>query len=93
MSEGTVIGIEQMGGFVGPNGPGGHLRMRGSVAWSALSEADRATVDHLFTAKASVSANFYYRLTRQVEGRIETVDALPEQVPQALVASVHTTLE
>ena len=93
MSEATTITIEQMGGFVGPNTPGGHIRMRGSVAWSALSEADRATIDKLFTAKTPVNANFYYRLSRQVDGKTETVDALPGQVPQVLVASVKTTLE
>lgn len=93
MSAATTITIEQMGGFVGPNTPGGHVRMRGSVAWSALSEADHATIEKLFTSKKPVNANFYYRLTRQVDGRTETVDALPEQVPQALVASVQTTLE
>jgi hypothetical protein len=93
MSAATTITIEQMGGFVGPNTPGGHIRMRGSVAWSALSEADRATIDKLFTAKAPVNANFYYRLSRQVDGRTETMDALPGQVPEVLVASVKTTLE
>ena len=87
------VTIEQMGGFIGPNSPGGHVRMRGSVAWSALSEADRATLDRLFATKTPVNANFYYRLTRQTDGRTETVDALPDQVPQALVARVQTTLE
>jgi hypothetical protein len=87
------VTIEQMGGLVGANSPGGHVRMRGSVAWSALSEADRATLDRLFTSKRPVNANFYYRLTRQIDGGTETVDALPEQVPQALVARVQTTLE
>src|SRR5215813_15013777 len=81
MSAATTIMIEQMGGFVGPNSPGGHVRMRGSVAWSALSEADRATLDRLFATKTPVNANFYYRLTRQADGRTETVDALPEQIP------------
>ncbi len=87
------VTIEQMGGFVGGNTPGGHVRMRGSIAWSALSDADRARLDQLFTAKTPVNANFYYRLTRQVDGRTETVDALPEQVPQTLVARVQTTLD
>ena len=94
--KGTVISevtIEQMGGFVGAGSPGGHVRMRGRVAWSALSEADRAAIDRLFTAKTSVNANLYYRLTRQRDGRTETVDALPEQVPRALADSVQTTLE
>jgi len=87
------VSIEQMGGFVGANTPGGHVRMRGSIAWSALSDADRATIDRLFAAKAPVNANFYYRLTRQTGGKTETVDALPDQVPQTLVARVQTTLD
>jgi hypothetical protein len=89
----SEVTIEQMGGFAGAGGPGAHVRMRGSVAWSALSEADRATIDQLFAAKTRVDVNFYYRLTRQTDGRTETVDVLPEKVPQALVASVRTTLD
>jgi hypothetical protein len=87
------VTIEQKGGFVGPGGPGGKVRMVGHVAWSALSEADRAAIDRLFAAKTPVNANFYYHLTRQADGRTETVDALPEQIPPSLIASIQTTLE
>jgi len=87
------ITIEQLGGFVGPGGTGSHLHMRGQVARSALSERDRAAVDALFSNKASVNANLYYRLTRPGDGGTESVDALPEQVPKALLDSVKTVLD
>jgi hypothetical protein len=89
----SEVTIEPKGGFVGAGIPGGPVRTQGRLAWSALSEADRAAIDRLFSAQVPVSANFYYHLTRQRNGVTETVDALPEQVPQALVASVRTTLE
>src|SRR5215813_14523657 len=85
------VTIEQKGGVVGPGAPGGHVHRRGRVAWSALSEADRAAIDRLFAANTPLkNANLYYRLTRQRDGKTETVDVLPEQVPQALAASVQT---
>ena len=89
----TDVTIEPVGGFAGAGSPGGHVRSRGHVAWSALSEADRAMVERLFKQKAPVDANFYYRLTRQTDGKTETVDALPDQVPRALIDSIQTTLE
>ncbi|WP_157082980.1 hypothetical protein [Novosphingobium lentum] len=87
------VTIEQMGGFVGAGSPGGHVHMRGQVAWSSLSEGDRAAVDRLFAAKKPVNANLFYRLTRSVGGKSETVDVLTEQVPPALAGAVQTTLD
>lgn len=87
------ITIEQLGGFVGAGGPGGHVHMRGKMAWSAIAEADRAHLDALFAAKRPVSANLYYRLTRTGPNGTETVDAPVEAVPAALAASVQTTLD
>lgn len=89
----TEVAIEQRGGFVGPGTPGGHLHMRGRVAWSALNDADRAIVDALFAAKRPVDTNVSYRLTRTGPHGTETVDAPTEAVPQALIASVQTTLD
>ena len=89
----TDVTIEQRGGFVGAGGPDGHVHMRGLVVWSALSAADRATIDTLFAERRPVNANLYYHLTRSGPHGPESVDALPDQVPQALLASVHTTLD
>ncbi|WP_010186744.1 hypothetical protein [Sphingomonas sp. PAMC 26605] len=87
------ITIEAFGGFVGAGGPGSHVHQRGKIAWSALSSADQAALERLFAARAKVNANLYYRLTRTGDGATETVDALPDQVPAALLASVQSTLD
>lgn len=87
------ITVEQIGGFVGAGGPGGHVHMRGRLAWSALSDRDRAQLDLLFAAKKPVNANLYYRLTRTGPNGIETIDAPIDAVPAALAASVQTTLD
>ena len=87
------VTIEEVGGFVGAGTPGGHIHMRGTVAWSSLSESDRAAVDRLFATKTSVNANHYYRLTRTGPKGAETVDAADGAVPAALVASIQTTLD
>lgn len=87
------ITIEAFGGFVGAGGPGSHVHQRGTIAWSALSPADHAALERLFAAKAPVNANVFYRLTRTGANGAETVDALPDQVPPALLSSVRTTLD
>lgn len=88
-----VVTIEEKGGFVGAGMPGGHVHTRGEMAWDALSQADRATIDTLFAAKRPVNANLYYRLSRSGPAGTEAVDALREAVPAALLASVKTTLD
>ncbi|MET3759770.1 hypothetical protein [Sphingomonas sp. UYEF23] len=87
------ISIEGFGGFVGAGGPASHVHQRGRLDWSALSAADQAALDRLFAAQARVEANLFYRLTRVGAGGTETVDALPDQIPPALLASVQTTLD
>jgi len=84
------ITIESIGGYVGR---GGAAPTRGRVAWSALSADDRAKIDKLFTAKAKVDANMKYLLTRERDGRTETVEARLEDVPQKLLDSMQTTLK
>ncbi|WP_295631410.1 hypothetical protein [Novosphingobium sp.] len=88
-----VVTIEEKGGFVGAGMPGGHVHTRGEMAWDALSQADRATIDTLFAAKRPVNANLYYRLSRSGPAGTEAVDALREAVPAALLARVKTTLD
>lgn len=89
----TDVTIEECGGVVGP-GPGGHVHMRGTIAWSALSAADQASLDHLFAAKRPVNANHYYRLTRQGPKGVETVDVVEAgALPEALLTSIRTVLD
>ena len=88
-----VVTISEVGGFVGPGTPGGHIQTRGEMAWEALSDADRAAIDALFAAKRPVNANLYYRMTRTGPDGTETIDAPREAVPAALLASLKTTLD
>lgn len=88
---GDVV-IEQLGGFVGGGTSPGPLRVEGRVAWSALSAADQARVNALFTERRPVNANLRYRLTRDGPSGPETIEALPEDVPKALVDSIKTTI-
>ena len=88
-----MVTIEEKGGFVGAGMPGGHVHTRGEMAWDALSEADRASLEALFAAKKPVNANLYYRLSRTGAAGTETVDVLREAVPTVLLASVKTTLD
>lgn len=87
------ITIEGFGGFVGAGGPASRVHQRGRLDWSALSAADQAALDRLFAARAPIDANLFYRLTRAGTDGTETVDALADQVPAALLASMQTTLD
>lgn len=89
----SAVTIEEKGGFVGAGMPGGHVHTRGEMAWDALSQADRATIDALFAAQRPVNANLYYRLSRTGPAGTKTVDAMREAVPAALLASVKTILD
>ena len=89
----SVVTIEEKGGFVGAGMPGGHVHTRGEMAWGDLSDADRTSLDALFAGKKPVNANLYYRLSRTGPAGTDTVDALREQVPAVLLASVKTTLD
>ena len=87
------IVIEQLGGIVGGGAGPGPLRMEGRVPWSALTPADQTKVSALFTQRRPVNANFRYRLTRDSPNGPETIEVLPENVPQTLIASIKTTIK
>ena len=85
--------IERLGGLAGMGLPASHLRSEGRLAMGALSDADRAAVDRLFTRKPAtlgaaspVRDGFRYRITRtSAAGVAEVVEVATEsQVPQAL---------
>jgi hypothetical protein len=63
------------------------------MAWPALSEADQGRLDALFAERKPVNANLRYRLTRDGPNGPETVEALAEAVPKALIESVKTRIE
>jgi hypothetical protein len=93
--------IERLGGLAGMGAPSSHLRSEGRLATGALSEADRAAVDRLFTRKPAtrgaaspVRDGFRYRITRvSATGASEVVEVAAEsQVPKALLDCIRDTL-
>lgn len=85
--------IERLGGLAGMGLPASRLRSEGRLSAGALSDADRAAVDRLFTHKPAkrgaaspVRDGFRYRITRtSAAGVAQVVEVATEsQVPQAL---------
>jgi hypothetical protein len=85
--------IEEVGGFASGGTPGAHFRKQGQIALSDLSSADRERVLAMFAAPKPVNANFYYKITLESALGRQTIDALPETLPPALIASVKTSLD
>jgi hypothetical protein len=85
--------IQEVGGFAAGGTPGAHLRKEGRVALSDLSDEDRERVSAILANTKPVNANFYYKVTLESPSGQQTVEALPEAMPAALVASVKTTLD
>lgn len=88
------IQIEKKGGFGGFGGP--HLKSRGEVALSELSDADRAALERLFKdpQKAPLPDENIYSITRQTPAGPQTIDKVPESaVPKALTKSVKDVIE
>jgi hypothetical protein len=85
--------VQEMGGFAAGGTPGSHFRKEGRLAWLDLSVEDRDRVRALFANPKPVNANFYYRITREGPSGRETIEALPDAVPAALIASVQTILD
>jgi emfourin len=96
-NKGDRLTVERVGGFAGFGGPGSHLKSVGEVALSALSAADRRTIDALFDAPARAGAakpdGFVYRIARRVGVSVKTIDVTEEQVPEVIRRCVKGTLE
>ena len=85
--------IQEVGGFAGGGTPGAHFRKEGRLALSDLSPEDREHALAMFANPKPVNANFYYRITLESPAGKQTIEALPEAVPPALIASVKTILD
>ena len=87
--------VERVGGLAGFGGP--RLKSAGEVAMSALSAADRKSIEAMFRAAARTGAakpdGFVYRITRHSGGVTKTVDVSEERVPEAIRKCVKSTLE
>jgi hypothetical protein len=88
--------IERTGGLAGFGGPA-KVRSRGNVDLDTLSEGDRAAIDSLFTqhrhgSRESAPDAFRYRLSRQRNGAIETVDVPEAALPAVVMSSITDEL-
>jgi hypothetical protein len=90
--------IEKVGGFAGFGLPGSKLQSSGEQAISALTPADRSSVETLFrnpkghgTSDLAPHA-FRYRITRTMGGKNETVEVSESALPDALKACVTDKL-
>jgi len=90
--------IERIGGLAGFGSPGSRLRSIGEQAISALSAADQTLVDDMFRNPERHQGSgrerdaFRYRITRNRNGKDETVEVADAAVPQALKAVVSDKL-
>ena len=84
--------VQPIGGFAGAGAPG-HVRSEGHLSMASLSPADRAMIEALFSRPQGAAGNFGYRITRRSAGGDKTVDASPDAVPPALIASIKSVLE
>lgn len=86
--------IERVGGIAGFGGP--HLKSRGEVALSDLSDADRKMVESMFadpkkvpSARRGQADAFSYRITRGAQ----TIEVPEHAVPSTIKNSVKDVLE
>lgn len=91
-----ALKIERIGGLAGFGSS--RLASRGETALSALSAEDRASVDALFKggrqarAAGPVRDGFVYRLTRNRNGRSQTVEVPEASVPPTIKDCVKDIL-
>ena len=93
-----TLKIERIGGLAGFGVPGSRVKSSGEQAVSALSDADRASVEALFRSSERQPGSglerdaFRYRITRVINGKNQTVEVPESAVPPALKACVSDKL-
>ena len=90
------LSIERLGGLAG-FGVSPNIKSEGEVDSSDLSPEDQAKVEKLFESGSVPPAKntndvFSYRITRQKDGRSQTIQVPESLVPAALASSVKDTL-
>jgi hypothetical protein len=88
-----MLKIERLGGLAGFGGP--NLKSEGQHAFDALAPDDQAKVEHLFSGASTGSPGadgFRYRITREKDGRTQSVEVPEHLVPTALAASVKDAI-
>jgi hypothetical protein len=87
--------VERLGGFAGFGSPGSHLRSRGFVETSDLTQADESALEALFDnppGGASLPDAFSYRLTRDSADGPQTIEVPEQHVPISIRAIVKDEL-
>ena len=89
--------IERIGGLAGFGAVGGHLRSRGEVALSTLSDDDRRAIEALFKAREACAAEpvrdgFEYRICRVGASGTDSITVPESMVPWSIVACVRDEL-
>jgi hypothetical protein len=97
-----MLHVERIGGLAGFGGTASHIRSRGQVDETALSDSDKKSVEELFrsqrsqgTAKPKTSQMpdaFRYRISRDTPAGSETVEVPESLVPKTLTQSVKDEL-
>ena len=88
----ATLTITRLGGLAG-FGMGPNIKSEGQVEFSDLSADDQAKIEKLFEGGSVPPAKntndvFNYRITRQKDGRSQTIQVPESLVPAALVSSV-----
>jgi hypothetical protein len=91
-----ILTIERLGGLAGFGGP--HLKSEGQLAFADLLPDDQAKVEKLFAGGSKPAVRntndvFNYRITRQKDGRPQSIEVPESLVPESLRASVKDTLK
>ena len=89
--------IERLGGLAG-RGSRSHLKSRGALDVTELSEADQTAIGRLFEAGGApdpkVGADYYrYRVTRRTPQGEQTIEAPHDALPSAVTNSVKDVLD
>ncbi len=87
----SKLTIERLGGLAGFGGP--NIKSEGQLDFSDLSPDDQAKVEKLFEGGSippvkNTNDVFNYRVTRQKDGRSQTIQVPESLVPAALISSV-----
>lgn len=89
--------VERIGGLASFGGVGAHIRSHGEIDMEALSATDQRAVEALFQSHgkekpSQMRDGFFYRISRNTSGKVETIEVPEAVVPLALSQSVKDEL-
>lgn len=92
-----TLKIERLGGFAGMGGAASHVRSCGHLDTTALSPAEKESVEKLFRSRDKsgpglVRDGFRYKISRSTAAGDETIEVHESAVPAALAQCVKDEL-